>query len=306
MLDRKLHLLAPAVPGTSNPARGSTAAGGVARNVAENLALLGQPVALVAAVGDDDAGARLRGRLASLGVDVTAVRVAPGTPTAEYTAVLDPRGQLVLGVADMAVLDLVSVPDVDAAWPERGWVFADCNLAPEVLAHVLRRGLDEAQVRVAVDAVSTPKVTRLPADLTGLDLLFCNQDEARAVLAAGPVPGGARPVDAALARGLRAAGAGRVVLTRGAQGVLLADDRGEREIAAVPARVVDVTGAGDALVAGTLSGLLDGQVLDGAVALGTLVAALTVASGHSVRPDLSAQLIASASSAGPEHREQSG
>ena len=56
MLDRTLRLAAAPVPGSSNPARMSTGFGGVARNVAENLARLGVPVALVSRVGDDDSG----------------------------------------------------------------------------------------------------------------------------------------------------------------------------------------------------------------------------------------------------------
>ena len=86
-------------------------------------------------------------------------------------------------------------------------------------------------------------------------------------------------------------GARHVVLTRGERGVLLADARGVRPVPAAPARPRDVTGAGDALVAGVLAGLLAGHDLDGAAAVGTLVAARTVESEHSVRPDLPAALI---------------
>ena len=47
VVDRLLHLHAPAVPATSNPARAAASYGGVARNVAENLARLGVDVGLV-------------------------------------------------------------------------------------------------------------------------------------------------------------------------------------------------------------------------------------------------------------------
>ena len=52
-VDRKYRAAERLIPETSNPARGVTAFGGVARNVAENLANLGVPVAIVSAVGDD-------------------------------------------------------------------------------------------------------------------------------------------------------------------------------------------------------------------------------------------------------------
>jgi pseudouridine kinase len=98
--------------------------------------------------------------------------------------------------------------------------------------------------------------------------------------------------DRGLAEGLLRAGAASVVLTRGVRPVLVADAEGCREVAVPPADVVDVTGAGDALVAATLAALTTGRVLDDAVADGVAAAALTLASSASVRADLSPQLIA--------------
>jgi pseudouridine kinase len=312
VVDRKLHLLAPAVPATSNPARSASAFGGVARNIAENLLRLGLDVALVSRIGADDAGSALVGQLAALGADVRAVVTVPGASTAQYVAVLDPAGDLVIGIADMAVLDAVTADDVDAAWPVPGtfpqpWVVSDCNLGPAALAAVLRHGRASG-VPVAVDAVSTPKVTRLPADLSGVAVLFCNQAEARALLTAygrqdaDQGAGDADVEDAAeddeddeddaaeLAVRLLRRGAGAVVLTRGADGVVLAGPDGVSIVPASVARVVDVTGAGDALVAGTVAALAAGHALPDAVAVGTLVAARTVESEHSVVPDLPPQV----------------
>jgi pseudouridine kinase len=274
--DRKYHLVGPPEGGTSNPARGSSAHGGVARNVAENLARLGVPVRLVSRVGDDDAGRALKARLAAAGADVTHVATTPGFDTAEYVAVLDPDGDLVIGVAAMDVFTAISASDLDRALADDAdWLVLDCNLHPSVLAHGVATG-----PRVAVDAVSTAKVARLPGDLTGVDVLFCNGDEARAYLP--------HPVadDADAAAHLVAAGAAAAVLTCGADGLVVADATGARVHPAVPAEVVDVTGAGDALVAGTVAALIAGRDLDAAAMAGARLAALTVASPESVRSDL--------------------
>lgn len=322
MVDRKLHLLASAVLGTSNPARGGSSYGGVARNVAENLARLGARCALVSCVGDDDAGRAVLAHTRSAGVDVQGVRVVAGATTAQYVAVLDPGGELVLGVADMAVLDLVTVRDLDAGLlPERSgedsagvsrglpahdppWIFADTNLAEPVLAHAVRRGAGGG-LRLAVDAVSTRKVTRLPADLTGVEVLFCNEAEAHAWLAANgrpASPGGGTATEQAdqMAGALHAAGARLAVLSRGPDGALVADALGVRAVPALPTQVVDVTGAGDALVAGTLAGLVGGLAVDDAVRAGMRAAAATVQSDHSVRPDLAQAL------ARPVQRQEDG
>jgi pseudouridine kinase len=292
VLDRHLHLLGPAVPATSNPARASSSPGGVARNVAENLALVGARVRLVSRVGDDEAGREVLRALARRGVDVTAVVVDPSASTAQYVAVLDPAGDLVIGVAAMDVFDRISAVDLDVAWPDPGeWLFADCDLPAPVIASALTRARRQG-TPVAVDAVSTPKVVRLAAaGLEGVSVLFCNSDEARALLSAMGTEATSGPEGCAAA--LVAAGATSVVLTMGARGALLADTPDVTRVRLVPAvatDVVDVTGAGDALVGTALARLASGSSLDDAVRVGVRAAALTVATPLSVRPDLAARL----------------
>ena len=292
VLDRKLMFGGPAIPGTSNPARAVTSFGGVARNVAENLARLGTSVTLVSRVGDDHAGRAVTEHLADLGADVAPVRVALSGETAQYVAMIGPDGELLLGAAAMDVLDGLTPDDVDRAWPEPpAWLFVDCNLPIDTLNHAVRRARGDGTL-LAVDAVSTPKVARLPRDLTGVTVLFCNLAEAQALAEHHAWPGAANPLD--LARQLHTQGAGHVVMSRGAEGIVVADADGTRTVPATAAHVHDVTGAGDAMVSGTLSLLARGADLDDAVLAGSLVAALTVESQYSVRPDLTPELVSAA------------
>jgi len=97
-----------------------------------------------------------------------------------------------------------------------------------------------------------------------------------------------------MARNLLARGTGAVVLTQGARGALCADADGMQQLPAAPASLRDVTGAGDSLVAATLLARRGGLSLPAALARGLAAAALTIASEHSVRPDLSEALIADA------------
>jgi pseudouridine kinase len=291
VVDRKLKLTDPAIGGTSNPARAVTSFGGVARNVAETLARLDAPVSLISRVGDDDSGRAVTAHLAGLGVDVSRVATAMSGETAQYVAVLDLFGGLILAASAMDVLDGIAPSDLDAAWPgpdeASSVMFVDCNLPIDTLGHAVRRARVEGS-RLAVDAVSVPKVARLPRDLRGVDVLFCNAAEAEALATHHGWPLTGNTLD--LAQLLHEQGAAHVVVTRGAAGVLVADELGTRFVPATAAAVFDVTGAGDALVAGTLAMMATGAVLDDAVLAGTLVAALTVESQYSVRPDLSAEL----------------
>lgn len=281
VVDLKIRFTAPSVVGTSNPGSGVSSLGGVARNVAENLAVLGLRVGLLSAIGDDAPGLALLAALGERGISAEHVAVVPGEGTAQYVALLEPDGGLAMGAAAMAVLDRITVRQLVAAWPSQGWVFCDGNLSAEVLTEALNRG--RRGVPVAFDAVSTHKVVRLPRDLSGLSLLSCNQDEARAWFAHHGLPVAGN--DRELARGLLNAGAQQVLLTRGAAGLVVGDERGLTELPAVPATPIDVTGAGDALISGTLAALIQGADLVEAARAGAERAARTVESDLSVLPD---------------------
>jgi pseudouridine kinase len=276
VLDRRVRSLARVVPATSNPAAAELAPGGVAANVAVGLARLGVHAALVTAVGDDDSGRVLLEHAIAGGVDVRGVRVVAGCASAQYLAFLQPDGELYVAAAAMDVLARITVEDVRRAWPvgHDDWVFAEANLSSGALAETIASART-SRGRLAVDAVSVPKAARLPADLSGIAVLFGNLDEARALVGD---PGADRY---GCARALRARGVSASVLTLGAEGAfVLAGDDEPIHVPGIPVRVRDVTGAGDALVAATLAGLLRGRGLAEAVGAGTLAAAALIGPQH--------------------------
>ncbi|MDE1148157.1 MAG: winged helix-turn-helix transcriptional regulator [Azospirillaceae bacterium] len=293
VLDRKYHAPAPLVAGTSNPVNGVRSPGGVARNVAENLALLGVPTAFISLVGEDEAGREILAQLRGRGVDVSQVAVTTSAPTAEYAAILGPDGDLALAAADMRIFDLFTPDLLDRAWPHLAgaqWVFADCNLPAATLALLVERARATG-LNLAIDAVSIPKLARLPPDLTGISLLFMNLDEANALL--GRAPGDGDGDDAlAAAQALRGRGTAGAIVTLGARGVAVATADTALHLPAVVVRPVDTTGAGDAMIAGTLHRLTAGDGITAAARIGTLVGALTTETGASVHPGLSPDLIA--------------
>ncbi|HET9096809.1 MAG TPA: carbohydrate kinase family protein [Candidatus Baltobacteraceae bacterium] len=290
-VDRKYQVLSVAQTGTSNPARARRSFGGVARNVAENLARLGAQTALVSVVGNDENGVALLEHAARAGIDTRLVIRDSNHVTPEYGAIVAPDGNLIIGVADMSATDAIRINDLERHWETiacADWLFVDCNLPGEVLAWciVQARG---SSVKLAVDAVSEPKVCRLPDDLTGVDLLVLNEKEAAVYLYEDLETFRARaPLDRV--RALRGRGAGAVILTRGSDGLIAGGER-SAELPALSAECLDVTGAGDALIAATIYRLAQGDDLLDAARIGSLCAGLTVESPASVRPDLSQRLL---------------
>ena len=280
-------------PGTSNPGHAALAAGGVGRNVAENLARLGTRTHLVAAVGADPLGEQVLAATSDAGVRVDHVLRSPhGTGT--YTAVLDADGELVVAVSDMRATDELAPADVDAARDliaAASLVVLDGNLPAPTLGFALDLAAG-AGVRVVLEPVSVPKAERVRDLLDPARPVYAvtpNRDELAALT--GLKVGTARQVERA-AEALHARGVTWAWVRLGEHGSLLSGPDGTHELAVVPAEaVVDVTGAGDAMLAAFCHALLAGEDEAAAAAYGHAAAALTVASTHTVRPDLTDRLV---------------
>src|ERR1051325_6605021 len=182
-IDRRGVLRSPALLGTSNPGGIRMDFGGVARNVAHNLAALGCAVRLVSRVGDDDAGRQVIAHAVSAGIDATAIATSQKYATASYTAILEPQGELVIGLADMDIYDEITPAVLETALPalrECDLWFVDSNLPGGTIGWLC----DQAGgIPVAVDAISIAKSRRLPPVLSRVSLLFCNL--AQAIVIAG-------------------------------------------------------------------------------------------------------------------------
>ncbi|NJL96010.1 MAG: hypothetical protein HC915_20900, partial [Anaerolineae bacterium] len=182
----------------SNPGHLYQGWGGVARNIAENLARLGLAVSLVSAVGDDAAGRGLLESCRACGIRTEATHVVPGQPTGGYLEVMDADGDLLVAVSDYGLLeDALSV----AWWQGQAALFAeaqalvlDLNLPAPSLAAVLDLARASG-LAVMVDPTSATHSVKLLPFLPQLYLVTPNAAEA-SVLCGWEVPA-ADPASAA-------------------------------------------------------------------------------------------------------------
>ena len=287
-VDIKARTLAPAVSGTSNPGMTRQAAGGVARNIAENLARLGIQTHLIAALGRDAPGDLLLRETEAAGVDMRSV-LRLDAPTGTYTAVLDNSGELLIAVAAMevtAALTPAALNERRGLLQHASWVVADGNLSAETLTHLLTL-CREAGVPVTFEPVSVPKAARLlPALQAELAPHTVTPNVAELAALVGREVADTPQALRDAAAELHARGIQTVWVRRGDRGSLLSTADGLTELPALPAQVTDVTGAGDAMLAAYLAALLDGHSPAEAARHGHAAAALTVESPHTVSPTL--------------------
>ena len=290
-LDVKARSTAKATAGTSNPGHGSMAPGGVARNIAENIARLGDRVHLVSVVGRDPQGSNLLDHTAAAGVRIEHV-ARTNRPTGTYTAILDANGELLVAIADMDATADLGPDEVRAARDviaTAGVVVLDGNLRRDTFecAVDLAKG-----VRVIFEPVSVPKAIALKDVLDERVYAITPSRDELAALSGLPTRTD-RQVRSA-SRAMHDRGIELVWTTLGERGSLLSTREDVVEIPAIPTTVEDVTGAGDSMLGAFCHVLLDGGTPEEAARFAHAAAALTVASPYTVRPDLTARLILSA------------
>ena len=273
------------VAGDSTPGLVRYAAGGVARNVAENLARLGHDVCLLSAVGDDLYGRGLLEHTHNAGVDSSNCWTVAGAATSSYMSLHGADGEMAFAINDMAILQHIT-PDLLAGQSQKfrnaSALLVDCNLTEVALEWLFTHSHDTP---VFVDPVSAFKCPRLAPWLHRVHTLKANRLEAQTLW--GQAVDSDADVEQA-ARWLHAQGVSRVVLSLGERGVYWsARDGASGWQAAIRVAVCNATGAGDALLAGLLHGHLHHMALRQSVRFAVGCAALTLTVNQANHPDLS-------------------
>jgi pseudouridine kinase len=203
--------------------------------------------------------------------------------TGTYVAVLDNAGEMITAVNDMALLEQLTPERIAACGrlvEAAELVIADCNVPEATLEAIAAM----AAGKLLVEPVSVPKAAKL-AGLQERHAVFLatpNLDQFRAL------GGSMGDVDS-----MRRTGRIRnIVIHQGAAGATVLGENGNRHVAAFPQlHVADVTGAGDAAVAGLAFGILRGYDLVRSALCGQAAASLKLSSLQSTAEGLSPEAL---------------
>ena len=167
----------PIVMRDSNPGHLRTSAGGVTRNVLENLARLGVRTKLISAVGADLYGEMVLRSSASAGIDISGVVTVPGAASSCYISVLDQKGDMLVAMSDMGILENVTPELVHSHGDEllaAESVVCDPCLPVETIEAIISEAGDTP---VFLDPVSTSYARKVRHLVGGLSCIKPNRIE---------------------------------------------------------------------------------------------------------------------------------
>ena len=217
---------------------------------------------LISRLGNDELADNLVSTAKQRGIDVSAQRSTQHN-TGTYTSLIEPNGSLFIALADMAVYDEFDVTphldDIRAANSD-SFISVDANLAKEQIEKIVKN----TPARCVGLTVSKAKSNRLSSVLPYLDTLFSNRAEFGLT--------GTSSLELAI-KTLQTNGPQNTIISDGADAVwVIEGDEVQNIVVPTLNEVVDVTGAGDALVGGTLFGLSNGYSLMNSVEIGVQAA----------------------------------
>ena len=279
------HSFQPLVAADSNPGRITMSLGGVGRNIAHNISLLGLDVRLLTAYGDDLNGERVAASCSKLGIDLSFGLRVPGANTSSYLYLTDEQGEMALAVSDMAICDQIT-PEYVAAnlvlLQNAQVVVADCNIPAESLAYLANHvtaplfidpvsTVKAEKLRPIMDKIHTLKPNRLEAELMSGVKIETNEDVAKAA-------------DKLLEMGIH-----RLFISLGGDGVLAAMGNEKLWLPNLPGNMVNTTGCGDAFTAALVWAYLEGMDLRETALAGLAAGSITMESQETINPAMSAE-----------------
>lgn len=272
----------------SNPGVIQQSAGGVGRNIAENVVRLNNQVNFLSIVGQDSSGDWLLEKNRQCGINTQDIIRHPEFNTSSYLSINDEKGQLISAIADMKIIEALDSKRLTNKMPllqSANRILIEANLPSTSIEWLAKLSLN---VEFYADAVSATKAPRLKPILSRLNLLKVNRDEAKSLI---DVPLNQTVADDTLAESLINQGVKAVLLSLGSDGVLFKNTQSRLHVPAFPTTPASDTGAGDALFAGFIHAQSKEWDLQKKLEFAVACAGVTLECEQANDPDFSEEMV---------------
>ena len=266
----------------SNPGHIEVGHGGVARNIAHNLARLGARTQLLTVVGGDLFGGLLYDYCKQQGIDMHLSERINDVRSGLYLSMHNHGGEMIAAVSDTEAVRLITPEWLAKRSGEistSDYVAADTNISEEAIRWLM----ENVTAPLFIDGVSTTKAHRVVnalrnAKLPYLHTLKLNLKEALAVTEAATY--------AEAAQKLLDLGVAHVYITLSGEGVYCRTAAEEWLYPALPAEIVNTNGAGDAFLAGVIFAHVKGIGFPQTAQYGLMAARAALMSPKAVNTDI--------------------
>jgi len=252
-VDELFHMKEEMIVGSTVPASVTKTAGGVSRNIAHQLALLGVEVQLIGVFGNDSDGDWLKQSCTNAGVKTDASITKEGL-SGKYTAILNPGAELFTAFLTNAATNLITPQHLEkhrSLLQTASYLLADANIS--VAAGEWLLAFSKAtKIPFILEPVSVPPARKFKdVNLSGLHLVTPNEDELP-VLCSEKALFTQHQIQELIEKGVE-----NVWLHHGKLGSAIYNKERSITLHAPEIEIVDCTGAGD----GSLSGFILGKTL---------------------------------------------
>jgi len=260
-----------------------TSAGGVGRNIAENLMRLGFDVNLISVFGDDALSSFIIDSCKALNLNIEGSLLLNNAATPTFIAIMDEQNDLALGISAMTIFDTLSddfILNQIEKIKKSDYVVLETNMPEKVLKAVVSNAPNQKYV---LDTVSGKKGLRAKGILEYLYILKMNLLEANILSGFNIEKGSDYPklIQYFLDKGVE-----NVFITLGEQGVIYGNKTEINTMETIPTKIVNTIGAGDAFVSGIVYGDSLDLEIDKIAKIGMQAASINVQSNTSVSTEM--------------------
>ncbi len=277
------------VSADSNPGRVRISLGGVGRNIAHNMALMGLDVRMVTVLGGDFYAQKIVSTCGEMGIDISrSLRVADAI-TSTYLFISGPDGDMKLAISDMDIYSHLTpafLASKLSLFNNAKLLVVDTNIPAESIAWLV----EHVEVPVFADPVSTAKAEKLRPVLGKLHTIKPNRIEAE--LLSGVSITDERSLRRA-ANVLLKTGLQQVFISLGAGGVFAANQDRGLHLPSIPGPMVNATGCGDAFMAALAWAYMEGMDLEQSAYAGLAASSIALEGSETINPEMSVDAIKS-------------
>ena len=281
-MDMSATLNGAFIAADSNPGHIEVGYGGVARNIAHNLALLGARTQLLTIFGGDLFGGLMHDYCKQQGIDVHLSERESSQRSGIYLCLHNQAGEMITAVADTEAIRLITPEWLAKRIGEINmseFIVADTNVTEDSIRWLM----ENVTAPLFIDGVSSTKAHRVvnalrKCKLPYLHTLKLNLKEALAVTETATY--------SVAAQQLLDLGVAHVYITLGAEGVYCRNAAEEWLFPILPGEIVNTTGAGDAFLAGVVFAYAKGISFPQTAQYGLMAARTSLMSPKAVNPDI--------------------